>query len=158
MSHLDEQVVETWHINNRVNLMLLDAIPDEALDFTLSKRGGGKIGYQLAHLYNVRFWHLESKDKSLIAGWSTLKKEDPVTRAILADKLNSSAAAIEQLLQKSLDNDGAIKGNKRGVIPFLGYLIAHEAHHRGNILLTLKQCGFKIPDALKYGIWDWPRL
>ena len=37
----------------------------------------------------------------------------------------------------------------------LGYFIAHESHHRGSILLTLKQCGEKIPDAVKWGLWEW---
>lgn len=82
MDAIEQQILETWQINNRVNLMVLNAIPDEALDWTLSKRGGGKIGYQLAHLYNVRFWHLESKDKTLIPGWTMLRKEDPVDKAI----------------------------------------------------------------------------
>ena len=29
---MDEQLIETWNIHNRINLYLLDAIPDEALD------------------------------------------------------------------------------------------------------------------------------
>jgi uncharacterized damage-inducible protein DinB len=37
----------------------------------------------------------------------------------------------------------------------LGYFISHESHHRGSILLTLKQCGEKIPDAVKWGLWEW---
>ena len=37
---MKEQIIETWHINNRVNLMLIDAIPDEGLNCTLSKHGG----------------------------------------------------------------------------------------------------------------------
>ncbi|MCY7311772.1 MAG: hypothetical protein LH619_13430 [Chitinophagaceae bacterium] len=31
----------------------------------------------------------------------------------------------------------------------------HESHHRGNIQLTLKQSGEKIPDAVKSGWWEW---
>jgi uncharacterized damage-inducible protein DinB len=37
----------------------------------------------------------------------------------------------------------------------LGYFISHESHHRGNILLTLKQSGEKISDAVKWGLWEW---
>ena len=34
----------------------------------------------------------------------------------------------------------------------LGYFISHESHHRGNILLTLKQSGEKIADTVKWGL------
>lgn len=30
--------------------------------------------------------------------------------------------------------------------------------YRGIILLSLKLCGFKTPQTLKYGIWEWSKL
>lgn len=39
----------------------------------------------------------------------------------------------------------------------MGYFIAHESHHRGNILLTLKQCGHRLDQDTQYAIWDWTR-
>lgn len=40
----------------------------------------------------------------------------------------------------------------------LGYFTAHEAQHRGDILLVLKQKGFKLPKELKDGIWEWNKI
>jgi len=42
--------------------------------------------------------------------------------------------------------------------PLIGYTISHEAHHRGNILLTIKQRGFKLACELKWGIWEWNKI
>ncbi|MFQ5704240.1 MAG: hypothetical protein ACE5HT_09475 [Gemmatimonadales bacterium] len=36
--------------------------------------------------------------------------------------------------------------------------VAHESHHRGSILLTLKQCGHGLDKTTRYAIWDWDRV
>jgi uncharacterized damage-inducible protein DinB len=43
-------------------------------------------------------------------------------------------------------------------VPYLGYFIAHESHHRGSILLTLKQSGHPVDKKTAYAIWDWDRI
>lgn len=155
---IEEQIIETWFINHRTNLMLLDNLTEESLTLTTSKRGGGTIGHQLAHIYNVRFWKLEKYDKKLITGLSSIKSEDNKTITMLKDCHILSAKLIESILTQGIENDGEVKGFKRGVVPLLGYFIHHEAHHRGNILLTLKLCGYKLPPVLQYGIWEWNKI
>lgn len=44
------------------------------------------------------------------------------------------------------------------MVAALGYFIAHDSHHRGNILLTLKQCGHAPPQDVRYAIWDWDKI
>ena len=158
MTTIEKQIIETWFINHRTNLILLSCLTEEALNFTTSKRGGGSIGHQLAHIYNVRFWKLEKYDKSLIADLTTITAEDTKTIAMLKDCHEISAERIGKVLEDGIKKNGEIKGFKRGVVTLLGYFISHEGHHRGNILLTLNNCGFKIPDALKYGIWEWNKI
>jgi len=155
---MKEQIIETWHINNRVNLMLLEAISQEGLHCTLSKRGGGTPAKQFAHLHWIRLLKLERSAKELMKGLNKIKIEDGIDKARLKKHLNESGDAISKLIGQAIDDGGQLKGFKRGVNPFLGYLISHEAHHRGNILLTLEQCGHKIPKDVAYGIWAWNQI
>lgn len=153
-----DQFVETWRINNRVNLILLDEISDEALHTTLSKRGGGTPAKQFAHLHNVRFWKLEKLAKDLVLEQEKISLRKKINREILRYKLIESSESIERILGEGFENNGKLKGYRRGVITFLGYLISHESHHRGNIVLTLIESGYKLPKSVSYDIWDWNKI
>ena len=158
MNIIEQQIIDSWFINHRTNIKLLDNLTEEALTLTTSKRGGGSVGHQLAHIYNVRFWKLEKIDQELVNDLTTIKAKDTKTIAMLKDCHSITADLIAEVLKRGIENIGNVKGNKRGLVPLLGYFIHHEAHHRGNILLTLKLCGFKLTNELKYGIWEWNKI
>jgi len=158
MIDLYTQILETWQVNNKVNLMILDHITDDVLDYTFAPRGGGKIGHQFAHMYNVRYWKIENAKRPLVKDFQTIKSADPKSIEFLKERLTTTSHMIEEIIADSLENEGQVKGFNRGLVPFIGYFISHEAHHRGNILLTLKNKGFKFPDELKYGIWEWNKI
>ena len=154
-----EQLVESWQINHRVTLKLLGALSDDALRATLSTRGGRDVARQLAHVHEVRltFAELTSKTNRTANLFHFAKGETPNKRD-LKKALEQSAAAIEKTIREAWANDGKTPGFKRGIVPLVGYLIAHESHHRGSILLTLKQKGHKLSDELRWGIWDWAHI
>ncbi len=155
---MTNQILDTWQINNRVNLMLLDAISDEGLQCTLSKRGGRNVALQFAHIHNNRIYRLEKYAKDLLVNQSRIDISQPVTRQLLKKKLADSEAAYIEWFNRSIEDDGKVKGFKRGAIVMLGYFISHEAHHRGNILLTLKQSGHSVPKEIRDGIWAWNQI
>ena len=146
------QMIETWEIHNRINLYLLDAIKEEQLtDIAASK--GRNVGEQFAHIHNVRLMWLKVADPDLFTEQLKIEK-DAITKKILKDELSKSAIAISQLLKKGLEQ-GKIKNFKPHPFAFLGYLISHESHHRGQIMLTLKQAGHPVDKKIQFGLWEW---
>ena len=152
---MKKQLLETWSTNNKMNYLLMDNITDSGMQKSLSTRGGRTVYQQLIHLHNVRIGWLEVCGKDIFKKYKALDKEAALDRKALRKAFEESAKGIEELLSRSWDDDGKVKGFKKGIIPMLGYFISHESHHRGNIVLTLKQAGEKIPDAMKWGLWEW---
>jgi uncharacterized damage-inducible protein DinB len=150
---MENALIETWHIHNRINLYLLEAIAEESLQDLASSKGR-KVGEQFAHIHNVRLMWLKEAYPELLAEVEKIEKENPITKELLKTQLTKSGEKIAQLLQKGIA-DGRIKGFKPHYTAFLGYLIAHEAHHRGQIVLSLKQSGHPIDRKISFGMWEW---
>jgi uncharacterized damage-inducible protein DinB len=125
---------------------------------TLSKRGGRDVARQFAHLHNVRVWHLEKRAKDLARGLKTFEGKTSPKKSELRKTLTASSKAIETFLVDVLEQKPRRRGFKKGIFTTLGYFIAHESHHRGNILLTLKECGEKLDKDAEYAIWGWDQM
>ena len=144
-------LTENWQIHNRINLYLLEAISETSLQDSLSSKGRN-VGEQFAHINNVRLMWLKVANIALLEGSVKVEKTD-ISKESLKDALTKSAAAIEALFDQAIDNK--IKGFKPHATAFLGYLISHESHHRGQIMLALKQSGHPVDQKTQYGIWEW---
>jgi uncharacterized damage-inducible protein DinB len=87
--------------------------------------------------------------------------------------LAESAARCEQMLAEALggsagghENEGRIEKFRRDgwarpwpVGPeMLCYMLAHEAHHRGQVCMLAHQLGFPLPIKVTSGMWSWEKL
>lgn len=158
MTGIETQIVDTWRIHNRITLFVIDHIPDAAFAATLSTRGGRDVARQLAHVNNVRVWRVQPFAKRMKLPIMEFAKGETPDRPALRRAFEQSGAAMERFVAHCVENGGAVSNFKRGVVPMVGYYIAHEAHHRGGILLTMKKSGFPLPEALRFGLWDWNKV
>jgi len=150
---MEEQFVETWEIHERINHYLLNAVPADALGSSLAPKH--RTVYQLfAHMHNVRLLWLKSAAPELLEG---LAKLDGTTgdADALGAALKASGQAIGGLLRKAAAAGGKVKGFKPHAVAFLGYLISHESHHRGQVGWTLKSTGRPLDQKTAYGLWEW---
>jgi len=151
-----DEIIKTWNTHNRINLLLLNALDDEGLRaHPVAKREGRNVAQQFAHMQDVRYWGVEAHCKEYLKGIVKIEREKAVNKKLLEKSLKESGKIIGTMIRDVLEGKARLRSFKPGVIVYMGYLISHESHHRGLIMLSLKQSGIKQNYAMKWGIWDW---
>jgi len=148
-----ESMLVSHATNNRINTFLIQNIPDKAWR---EKPPGGKgrdIASMVAHIHNVRLMWLKSAAANAPMP-KKLEGEDFTKDAAIA-ALEVSRQAMEEVLGASLRTDGRIKGFKPDAGSFLAYLLAHDAHHRGQISMLARHLGHPISKSAMFGLWEW---
>src|SRR5262249_53181954 len=125
-------LLRAFDINDHVNGYLIDGVSDAAWSAEPPGGKGRTVRAIAAHIHNVRVMWLKAVKSEPLP--EQLDK-DRCTRAQAVKALASSAAALRSVLDQSLGSDGKIRGFKPDVVAFFGYLIAHDAHHRGQITM-----------------------
>ena len=162
-TQIDRAAVQMFAANDRMNQILI-----EHLDPTVWRaKPPGKVRSIVAiftHMHNVRCkWirltapHLEVPPQLNRAHCTPQQ-----ARAGLAE----SAARCAEMLAEALGGAGRIEEFRRdGWAPswpvgleMLCYMVAHEAHHRGQVGMLAHQLGFPLPHAVGDGIWNWEKL
>jgi uncharacterized damage-inducible protein DinB len=151
---LVEALLDSYDTNDRINHYLIDAVPVEAWTLKAPNGKGRDIASIVAHMHNVRLMWLKS------AGGSTRPlpaKLEPanLTRASAIEALTESRHAMREVLAGALSTDGRVKGFKPDAASFLAYLLAHDAHHRGQISMVARQLGHPISQSAMFGMWEW---
>lgn len=140
--------------NNCINLYLIENLPAKAWNAKLSDGKGRTIAAILAHMHNVHVMWLKAGKAQDIP--EQLDRAT-VTPAQAMRALESSRAALHKLCRKSLQTDGRIRGFRPDGAGFVGYLIAHDAHHRGQIAMMARQLGHPLSQKAVFGMWEWGR-
>jgi uncharacterized damage-inducible protein DinB len=156
---MKEQILDTWHISNQMLMRLLDAVDKDGLKGIPAGMKGRAVGEIFAHIHNVRLMWLEVSAPKLLDGLAkipmkTKADKESINKTVLDDALEKSNTAMTVLFRDGVDK-GKIKDCKPHVMGCFGYFIAHEWYHIGEICMTLTQAGYKLPDEILYGIWEW---
>lgn len=149
---LADALLSAFETNDRINQYLLENLPIEAWRPDPPGDKGRNIAAVVAHMDNVRVMWLKATKAGKVPDQLD---RFTVTAAQARQGLSSSRAALHDLLHSSLASDGRIKGFRPDVAGFVGYLIAHDAHHRGQITMLARQVGHPISQKTMFGIWEW---
>lgn len=151
------QFEESWRMHSNINLFLIDNIqPEYWNDQSASK--GKTVFAHFAHIHNVRISWMEHIAPELIAGIDKLSENYEPEGIALKKALQGSSDSISKLIFMSERTGGKIKAYKTHIFGFIGYLISHESHHRGQIMLCLKQSGHTLSKEIAYEIWSFNKF
>jgi uncharacterized damage-inducible protein DinB len=131
---------------------LIENLPDEAWRAKPPEAKGRNIASMVAHIHNVRLMSLKA------AGATELPQKlesETVTKQQALRALEASWQALEDTLGPALNGDGRIKGFKPDVASFFTYLVAHDAHHRGQMTMLSRQVGHPVLQSVMFGLWEW---
>jgi uncharacterized damage-inducible protein DinB len=148
---LSEALLSAFDTNDRINHYLLESLPEAAWRGEPPNGKGRDVASIVAHMHNVRVMWLKATKGKIPAQLD----KGTITQAQAGKALEQSRAALKEVLQASLESDGRIKGFRPDVVGFVGYLIAHDAHHRGQIAMLARQVGHPIPQKATFGMWEW---
>ena len=148
---LSEALLSAFDTNDRINHYLLENMPAAAWRAEPPNGKGRDVASIVAHMHNVRVMWL----KAVKAKIPDQLDRHTVTSTQASKGLEQSRAALTEVLKASLESDGRIKGFRPDVAGFFGYLIAHDAHHRGQITMLARQVGHPISQKAMFGMWEW---
>jgi len=165
---LRDVLLETWAAGDAMNQHLLKELDRRAWRIEVKGVGGDEgrtIAAIFAHMHNCRVNWLRYNAPHLKAP----AKLDPLrcTMRQAASALSRSAGLCGRMLADALSDapDRKVKKFARGwgrAWPaggtMFGYMFAHEAHHRGQILLLAHQLGYRLTRESAGGIWNWDRI
>jgi uncharacterized damage-inducible protein DinB len=115
------------------------------------------------HVHNARCTWLKTlgQEHGIVVPAAVDRRK--VTRRELVSALGRSSRGLEALLALGIAAGGHLPPSRGYVwrnLPLdvhhvLAYFVAHEGHHRGQIILAARQLGHRLPASVSGGLWQW---
>lgn len=155
-------LIAAWHTSHRVTVYLVERLPPELWTMPIPGNTRRAVGTIAAHIHNTRC----SWTKMLGArhGIAVPERVDgrKVTQKALSRALVKSSVGIVSLIRFGAAQGGALPAAAWQNFPtdlahFVSYFVAHEAHHRGQLIMLARQLGHRLPDEVAGGLWQWKK-
>ena len=155
--------VPVWRTTNRITVFLIEHLPPSLWNAAVPGAPRRTVQMIAGHIHNARCMWIKTLGKPL-----GVAVPEPVDRRRVSPKqliqaLNRSSRSMISLLELGCDRGGSIPATAAyawrnlplDVGHVLAYFVAHEGHHRGQIVLVARQLGQRLPPSVTGGLWQW---
>ena len=160
---LPASLLAAWRTNNRVTTQFVQRVPPTLWDLPVPGAPRRTIRAIAAHLHNVRCMWVKTLGREHGIRAPSHVDHRRVTPPQLVAALKRSSTGIEALLKLGFASQGRVPPS-RGYVwrnlsldvgHVLTYFVAHEAHHRGQIVMVARQTGHRLPGTTTAALWQW---
>lgn len=151
-AQLPAALLNAFNTNDRINHYMIENLPAAVWKAKPPGDKGRTIAAIVAHMHNVRVMWLKAAKAEKIP---EQLDRSTVTPAQARSGLESSRRALAEIISRAIEGNGRIRNFRPDVTGFVGYLIAHDAHHRGQIAMLARQLGHPLPQKAMFGMWEW---
>lgn len=156
-------LLSAWRTNNRVTVQLVQGVPVATWNLAVPNIPRRSIRSIAAHLHNSRCSWIRTLGREHGIRAPERVDHHRVVPKQLAAALKRSSSGMEALLTLACDSGGTLPPSKGyvwrnlalDVAHVLTYFVAHEAHHRGQIVMAARQAGTRLPRTITDNLWQW---
>jgi uncharacterized damage-inducible protein DinB len=159
---LAEAIVATWETNNRVTAFLFERLPGDLWPLAVPGTSRRTVRAIAGHIHNVRCMWIKMLGQRHGVRVPKRVSLHTVTPGELLPALERSSGGVIELLRLGLEEGGRIPASGAAwvnlpvdVVHVLAYLVAHEGHHRGQIVMLVREMGHRLPGEVTTGLWQW---
>lgn len=150
-------VIAAWRTSNRATVYLIERYPEEIWSSGVPGAPRLTVGMIAAHIHNARCRWIKALGARHGVPVPALVDLRRVRPRRLARALSRSSEGIIRLIQLGAAKGGRVPPATWQNFPtdlehFLGYFVAHDAHHRGQLCMVARQLGRRLPKKVTAGI------
>ena len=157
-----QALIAAWRTSHRVTAYLIENLPPELWDQNVPGAPRRTVRMIAAHIHNARCMWIK-----MIGARHGVNIPQRVDGRVVRPKdlsraLERSSKGIIELIRLGTARGGAIpsavwQNFPTDLVHFLSYFVAHEAHHRGQLVMLARQLGQRLPREVTTGLWQWKK-
>ena len=160
---LRETILDAWRTSNRVTIYLVERLPPGLWTAAVPGAPRRTIRMIAGHIHNARCRWIKALGEPHGLTVPPQVDRHRVGARQLLPALRRSGDGITRLLQLGCEHGGTIPPTRAytwrnlplDVGHVLSYFVAHEAHHRGQIVLAARALGHRLPVEVTSGLWQY---